>query len=44
MSIAFIAGLIVILLIVGIAVAQRSGPRITTIERKTEHETEGDEP
>ena len=44
MSIAFIAGVIVILVIVAIAVAQRSRPRITTIVREKDRETEGDEP
>lgn len=44
MSIALIAGIIVVAIIVAIAISQRSGPRITTIERKTEHESEGDEP
>ena len=44
MSIALIAGIAVILLIAAIAVSQRSGPRITTIERKRERETEGEEP
>ena len=36
MSIALIAGIAVIVLIAAIAVSQRSGPRVTTIERKTE--------
>ncbi|MEO6361182.1 MAG: hypothetical protein ABIO43_11515 [Sphingomicrobium sp.] len=39
MSIALIAGIAVIVLIVAIAVKQRSGgPRITTIERKIEED------
>jgi len=36
MSIALIIGIIVILLIVVIAVMQRSGPRVTTIEHRRE--------
>ena len=40
MSIALIAGIAVILLIAAIAVSQRSGPRITTIEHKTEQKDE----
>ena len=40
MSIALIAGIAVIVLIVAIAISQRSGPRITTIERKTEQKDE----
>ncbi len=40
MSIALIAGIVVILLIVGIALSQRSGPRITTIEHTTRVEEE----
>ena len=38
MSIALIAGIAVILLIVAIAVTQRSGPRVTRIETRREHE------
>lgn len=38
MSIALIAGIAVILLIAAIAVSQRSGPRITRIERRIEHD------
>lgn len=38
MSIALIAGIAVIVLIVVIALMQRSGPHITTIERKVEEE------
>lgn len=44
MSIAFIAGLAVVLLIIAIAIAQRSGPRVTHIERRIEQEEEGKEP
>lgn len=41
MSIALIAGIAVILLIIAIALKQRSGgPRITTIERRVEKEDE----
>ena len=36
MSIALIAGVAVLAIIVGIAVSQRSGPRITTIETRRE--------
>ena len=36
MSIALIIGLGVVLLIVAIAIAQRSGPRVTTIETRRE--------
>ena len=36
MSIALIAGIAVIVLIAAIALMQRSGPRVTTIEHKTE--------
>ena len=38
MSIALIIGLAVVLLIVAIAIAQRSGPRVTTIETCREDE------
>ena len=38
MSIALVAGIAVIVLIVAIALMQRSGPRITTIERKVEED------
>lgn len=38
MSIALIAGLAIIVLIAVIALIQRSGPRITTIERKVEED------
>ena len=34
MSIPFIAGVVVLLIIVGIAVSQRSGPRVTQIDRE----------
>ena len=40
MSIALIAGLAVIVLIVVIALVQRSGPRVTTIEHCRENEEE----
>ena len=40
MSIALIAGIAVILLIAAIAISQRSGPRITTVERKVERKDE----
>ena len=36
MSIALIAGIVVVVLIVAIALSQRSGPRITTVETTTE--------
>ena len=36
MSIAFIAGIIVLAVIVVIAVSQRSGPRVTQITRRRE--------
>ena len=36
MSIAFIAGVIVIAIIVAIAIAQRSGPRVTQITTRRE--------
>jgi hypothetical protein len=40
-SIALIAGLVVVALIVAIALSQRAGgPRVTTIERKTEERDE----
>jgi hypothetical protein len=44
MSIALIAGILVIVVIVAIAVAQRSGgPRVTTIEhRREESDKDGD--
>ena len=42
MSIAFIAGIAVVLLIVAIAIAQRSGPRVTHIETRRETEDEED--
>ena len=38
MSIAFIAGIIVLAIIVAIAISQRSGPRVTRIETRREHE------
>jgi hypothetical protein len=38
MSIAFIAGLAVVLLIVAIAISQRSGPRVTQITTRREKE------
>lgn len=40
MSIALIAGIVVIILIVLIAARGRGGPRVTTIERKTEDREE----
>lgn len=42
MSVALIVGLLVLVLIAGIAVSQRSGPRITTVERRTERKDEGE--
>ena len=42
MSIAFIAGVAVVLLIVAIAIAQRSGPRVTRIETRRETEDKED--
>ncbi len=38
MSVALIAGLIVLALIIGIAISQRSGPRVTRIETRREHD------
>ena len=38
MSIALIVGLAVLALIVAIAVSQRSGPRVTRIETRREHD------
>ena len=38
MSIALIIGLGVVLLVVAIAIMQRSGPRVTTIETRREDE------
>ncbi len=43
MSIALIAGIAVIVLIAAIAISQRSGPRITTIERRSETDTKDEE-
>lgn len=43
MTLPLIAGIAVILLIVIIAVTQRSGPRITTIERKVENKEEDEQ-
>lgn len=43
MSIALIAGIAVIVLIVVIALMQRSGPRVTTIETRREEKREGDD-
>lgn len=40
MSIALIAGIIVIVLIAAIALSQRSGPRVTQIDRTIEHDKE----
>ena len=40
MSIAFIAGLAVLALIVVIAVSQRSGPRVTHIETRREKDVD----
>ena len=43
MSIGLIAGIAVVALIVGIAIAQRSGPRVTQIDRRVRREKdEGD--
>ena len=42
MSIAFIAGIVVLAVIVLIAVSQRSGPRITQITTRREREEEKD--
>ena len=42
MSIALIAGIVVVILIVLIAARGRGGPRITTIERTTERRDEED--
>ena len=38
MSVSLIAGIAVVLLIVAIAISQRSGPRVTQIETRREHE------
>ena len=38
MSVSLIAGIAVVLLIVAIAISQRSGPRVTRIETRREHE------
>ncbi|GAA4758880.1 hypothetical protein GCM10023264_29210 [Sphingomonas daechungensis] len=38
MSVALIAGLLVLALIAGIAISQRAGPRVTTIETRRETE------
>lgn len=43
MSIALIIGIAVVALIVGIAIAQRSGPRVTQIERTIEKEKDGED-
>ena len=44
MSIALIAGIAVLVLIVAIAISQRSrGPRVTQIERTVEHDKNDDE-
>jgi hypothetical protein len=43
MSIALIAGLVVVVIIIAIALSQRSGPRITTIETRREVDEEGPE-
>ena len=43
MSIALIAGIAVIVLIAAIAISQRSGPRVTTIEHKTEDKDKHDD-
>jgi hypothetical protein len=40
MSVALIAGIAVLVLIIAIALKQRSGPRITTIERTVEKKDE----
>ena len=42
MSIALIAGLAVLVLIIVIAVSQRSGPRVTRIETRRHREDEED--
>lgn len=42
MSIPFIAGLLVLALIIFIAVTRRAGPRVTTIETRRESEDRGD--
>ena len=38
MSVALIVGLAVLVLIVAIAISQRSGPRVTRIETRREHD------
>jgi hypothetical protein len=42
MSIALIAGLAVLVLIIAIAVSQRTGPRVTRIETRREREDQED--
>ncbi|MEO6432940.1 MAG: hypothetical protein ABIO29_03045 [Sphingomicrobium sp.] len=42
MSVALIAGILVLVLIVGIAVSQRSRPRVTIIETKPEDDGKSD--
>lgn len=42
MSIAFIAGIVVVAIIVAIAISQRTGPRVTHIETRREHDDEED--
>ena len=42
MKIAFIAGIAVLVLIIVMALVQRSGPRITTIETRREIDKEDD--
>jgi hypothetical protein len=42
MRIALFAGLAVLVLIIAIAISQRSGPRVTRIETRREHEDQED--
>jgi hypothetical protein len=43
MSIPFIAGIVILLIIVAIAVSQRSRPRVTHIEREVRKKKDGDD-
>ena len=43
MSIPLIAGIVVLIVIVAIAVSQRSGPRVTQITRTKHREENGDD-
>jgi hypothetical protein len=43
MSVALIAGLAVLVLIIAIAISQRTGPRVTRIETRREREDQEDD-